>query len=131
MEINNYRELEAAIVRLKVREQQEKEMLIEQFHETTESLKPVNIIKSAFGKISGTAVGAEVVNAAFGVGAGLLSKNVLIGKSTNIIKKILGTVVEVGVANAVAINTDKLKSAGSRIFGGLIKNWKKRKHKEE
>ncbi|MEP6675603.1 MAG: hypothetical protein ABJA78_10620 [Ferruginibacter sp.] len=126
MQITNHQELEAAITRLKAREAEEKELLVEQFHATAESLKPVNIIKNAFRSISGSKVGAEVINAAVGVGAGLFSKNMLVGKSSNIIKKILGTVVEVGVANAVAINTDKLRSSGAKLFGGLIRRWRNR-----
>ena len=128
MEITNYQQLEVAIGRLKLREQEEKEMLVEQFHATVESFKPINLIKKAFGSIKGTELGSDIINAAVGIGAGLLSKNVLIGKSTSVIKRILGTALEVGVAKAVSLNTDKFKSVGSRLVGLLLKFRKGKKN---
>jgi hypothetical protein len=117
MQINNSLDLREAILVLKQKEAEEKSLLTQQWHLTAESLKPVNIIKNAFRRISGTQVADSVLDAAVGVGAGILSKKILLGKSTNLFKKIIGNVLEVGVANVVAGNNPgRLFSKGMKLF---------------
>lgn len=122
MQITNSTQLQSAIADLKLREAAEKEALMEQWQDTVESLKPGNLIRSAMNKITGGKLSGNVMDAAIGVGAGLLTKKIVIGRSGNIFKKILGNVIEVGVANLVANNTGK-------IGGGLkaISNFFKKK----
>jgi hypothetical protein len=120
MEITNSLQLQAAIADLKLREAAEKEALVEQWQDTLESLKPANLIKSAMNRITGGKLTDNVMDAAIGVGAGLLSKKILVGRSGNVFKKILGNVVEVGVANLVANNAGKI-SGGLKSIGNFFK----------
>ena len=52
MEINSSVELKEAIATLQREQLQKKALLLEQFHNTYESLKPVNFIKNTFQKSS-------------------------------------------------------------------------------
>jgi hypothetical protein len=86
------------------------------------SLKPANLIKNVFSSTVKTpGVGRGLLKGAVGLAAGFLSKKILIGGSSNLVKKAIGTVIELGVAKAVANNAGKLKSSGVKMIGKVIK----------
>ncbi|HTC00930.1 MAG TPA: hypothetical protein VK705_09625 [Ferruginibacter sp.] len=116
MYISNSTSLKAAIYQLEQKQIKQKEMLVAQFHETYESLRPLNVIKSEFNRITGSSeTKNNVVNAAIGLGAGFLSKKIFLGGSHNIIKRLFGTVIEVGIAKLVAGNADKIREKGLEL----------------
>ncbi len=121
MEINNSTDLRAAILELEDRKQREKQQLVENFHAFTESLSPINLIKSTFNKVKETpGISGNVLKAAVGLGVGILSKRLLIGKSGGLVKRMLGSALEMGVMGVVAKNTDTLQSKAVRIFKNLF-----------
>ena len=84
---------------------------------TKESLTPWNLIKGTFNDIKESPdLKTNLLNAAIGLTTGFVTKKVLIGGSHNPLLRILGTLVEVGVAGAVAKHPDGLKSAGLSLF---------------
>jgi hypothetical protein len=86
-----------------------------------DSLKPVNLIKNAFGSTVKTpGLGKNLLKGAVGLAAGFLSKKILIGASSNVLKKALGTIVELGVAKAVASRAGKLTSSGVKMIGKAV-----------
>ncbi|HMI79898.1 MAG TPA: hypothetical protein VK484_13960, partial [Ferruginibacter sp.] len=91
MGINTAIQLKQAIAILKIEEEEKKAALVDQFHYTYESLKPINLIKNAYRKVAGTPdIANKLIGTSMGLGAGILSKRILLGKSTNIFKRILG-----------------------------------------
>lgn len=121
MVINNRQELLDAIELMEARETVQKKELTDQFHATVEHFKPINLIKDTISRISSSpGLGGNVLTAMAGMGAGIASKKLLLGRSPGIIKKILGLAVEYGVANAVTGNAGVLKSAGSKLLMGLL-----------
>jgi hypothetical protein len=111
--INNTTDLRAAIQLLEQRKIAQRELMINKFRETYESFKPVNIIKNEFSKLTGTTdAKSNVLNAAVGIGVGLLSKKLFVGASHNIFKKLFGTAIEMGVAKFVTGNVEKIKNIG-------------------
>lgn len=117
MDIKTTADLQAAIALLKVDVSVKEKILTEQFHTTCESLKPVNIIKSAFNKIVDSAdLADKIIGTSVGYGAGVLSKKILIGKSTNIFKRIFGTVIELAVTSAISNNADGIKEKGLNLL---------------
>lgn len=121
MEINNSAELRAAILELEDRKQREQQQLVENFHSFTESLKPMNLIKSTFNKVKETpGIPGTLLKAGVGLGVGFLSKRLLIGKSAGMFKKLLGSAIEMGVMGVVAKNADTLQSKGVRLFKNLF-----------
>ncbi len=123
MEINSSVELKDAIANLQQEQLRKKGLLVEQFHDTYESLKPVNFIKNTFHKIlKSPEIAGNVVDASLGISAGVISKKILVGKSTNVFRRLFGTIIELGVASAVAKNSDGLKRKGFQIIRSLIKS---------
>ena len=87
---------------LEEKQTEELTILREQFYETYESLKPVNLIKKAFHDIVGsTELKNDLLSSVVGLIVGYISKKIVIGSSDNIFKKILGSILEFVVANFV------------------------------
>ena len=118
MEINNAAHLKMAILELEQkRVLQEKELLLH-LHQTYNSLKPVNMLKSAVhGLTSEPNLGNNVINALIGLGTGIISKKLVIGGSHNIFKKLMGVAVEFGVAGLVTKKGEEIKS----VIGSTLK----------
>jgi hypothetical protein len=118
-------DLKAIIAELEKKKAQQEKVLINQFNLTYESLKPVNMIKSTLHEIgNSTDLKSNLMDAALGLGFGMLSKRILIGSSGNFFKKIGGALLEFGIAGIVAKNSDKIKVIGKSIinrFGGSNK----------
>jgi hypothetical protein len=121
MQINNNTSLKAAILQLEQKQFIQKEALVQQFHETYESFKPVNLIKNEFKKITGAITGPSetkntLLKTALGLGVGFLTKKLFfIGGSGGILKRLFGTAVELGVAKLVAGNADTIVEKGLEL----------------
>ena len=125
MEIKNSADLKAAIVELENRKVNEKQGLVNDFHAIAESLKPLNLLKSTFHKVKESqGISGNILKAAVGLGVGLLSKKILISKSTGVVKTLLGSAIKMGVAGLVAKNTDNIKTSGTRFFKNIFSSKK-------
>jgi hypothetical protein len=124
MNIHNSTSLKAAIQQLEQKQFIQKEALIDQFHETYESFKPLNIVKNQFKKLTGSVseslqspgTKTNLVNAAIGLGVGFLTKKIFIGGSHNIFKRLFGTAVQMGITKLVASNADKIRDKGMELI---------------
>lgn len=115
--------LKEAIALTRYKQAQELKLLKAQFHLTLESLKPVNLIKSAFHKVtSSPEIKNNLVNDAIGLTTGYLSKKVLVGSTRNPIKKLFGVLLQFAIANVVAKHSDTIKSAGVTLLQRFLKN---------
>lgn len=85
--------------------------LKEQFEVTYESIKPLNIIKSAFTEITTSpSLKGNIINSIVGMATGYLTKRVLVGSTHNPIKRILGTLLQFVITNVATKHSDALKS---------------------
>ena len=113
--------LKLAIQELELQQANELILLKEQFNKTSESLKPINLIKSTFkNAVSSPDLKTDVFNTVIGLATGVVAKKLMIGKTINPFKKLLGIIVEMTVANKVSKNADEIKSTGSTIFKKLF-----------
>lgn len=129
MGINNSADLKMAIERLESQNLMQKNVITEQFNNTVESLKPMNLLKSSFSKVAkAPGLVENIINATVGLGAGFLSKRMLIGKSTGILKKLLGNAIEFGVAGLVTKNSGSIKNSGVGLFNKLFPPKKNHNH---
>lgn len=121
MGINNTADLKAAIDKLESESLVQKTVITAQYYTTLESLKPMNLLKSSFNKVvRSPGLVENILNATVGLGAGFLSKKMLIGKSTSVLKKLLGSAVEFGVAGLIAKNYGTIKNTGVGIFNKIF-----------
>jgi hypothetical protein len=122
MQINNSHELQAAIIELERRKAIQENILKEEFRATKESLRPINLIKSTFSKITHTPELKEgIFKAVAGVGIGLLTKNLFLGKAIPLVKTLIGQSVEHSVEKTVKTGADTVKAYGTAIYNNLFK----------
>ena len=110
-------ELKNAIQLLEVEQADKGQLLKEQFYLTFESLKPVNLIKNALKDISSSPYLVDnIVGTAMGLATGYLSKGIFIGTSGNKIKRLIGTIMQFGITNVIAQNSDSIRSFSRSLF---------------
>ncbi|NEW83182.1 MAG: hypothetical protein GZ094_12555 [Mariniphaga sp.] len=116
-------ELKNAIQRLKVEQAIDEQLLRDQFYITFESLKPINLLRSTVYDITTSPHLADnILGTATGLLTGYLSRKiVLIGASGNIIRKLLASVMQLGVTTVVSQNPDTIKSIGQYIFQHILR----------
>jgi hypothetical protein len=119
-------ELKEAIQQLELQQASDLIALKHQFHKTKDGFRLVNLIKGTFKEVvKEPGLKTDALNAAIGFTSGILAKKLMIGKTINPIKKLLGFVLEMAVANKVAKNADGIKLAGTGIFKSLFKKKEK------
>jgi hypothetical protein len=124
--ITTSEELKAAIQQLELQQAGELILLKEQYYKTKEGFKLTNLIKSKFKEtITDPDLKTDAINAAIGFTSGILARKLMIGRTINPFKKLLGIAVEMAVAGSVAKNADEIKSAGSSIFNALFRKKEK------
>ena len=98
--INEQALLKAKIIFLRQKQAKDCMALKQQYNETIECLKPINLIKSASLEfISIPNLKSNLINGAIGITATYLTKNVLNENSTNPVKRILGKVLKLALDN--------------------------------
>jgi len=121
MEITNSGSLQEAILRLEQRRREQEQDLSAHFKHTYQSLQPMNILRNTFqGVTSSSGVRGNLLRAGLGLGAGLLTKRLFFGGSGSVIKKLLGTAVEVGVTKAVTNKTGSIIGDGLNLLKKLL-----------
>ncbi len=117
--ISTTAELKEAIQLMEAQKSVHLQEMRENFSLTWESLKPANIIKSTMNEIgSSPYLFNNILNVTLGLVAGFLSKRALmIGRSDNKSKKLLGLVLQLGVANLVIYAPNAIKSFFQNNFG--------------
>ncbi len=109
--------LKEEIKRLEIKQQQEAVLLKEHFNITYNSLKPSNLVKSLFEEASSSPdVLDNLINNGIGMVTGFITKKVLMGSTKNPIGKLIGTILEFGVANLVTKNSEVIKTQGEKII---------------
>lgn len=114
-------DLEKAIQHLEYQQANDLLLLKGQYQKTFEGLKPMNLIKGSFKDIvTAPDLKKTVVNAAIGLTTGFITKKLLIGKTNNPFKKLLGFIVELVVANKVVEQVDEIRSSGGSSAGKTV-----------
>jgi hypothetical protein len=92
-------------------------LLKEQFYLTWDVFKPVNLIAGTLNDIAKSPFLVEnVIGTAMGLATGYLSKVLIVGASGNKIRRLIGTLMQFGITNFVAQNSDSIKSFGRSVF---------------
>ena len=117
--IHNSGDLKNAIIELERKRNVEEAAIKYQFKETCEILKPANILKNTVSEVAASPkFRHNILNIAIGLGAGYLSKKVVVGRSAGLLKRTLGTALQFGVASLVA---KREAPDGAEKKGGLFK----------
>lgn len=120
-QITSVAELKESILLLELKLVNDGTLLKEQLKSTYQSIKPINLLKSAFKDVVSTpGLKTNLVNSAIGFTTGLVAKKLFIGGSHNPLTKLLGMALEAIVANKVSKNADQIKSAGSSLIKKIV-----------
>ena len=116
--ISSPAELKEAIQSLEEEKLVHIQELRENFFLAYDSLKPANLIESTMKEIgSSPYLFNNIFNVALGLTAGYLSKKALsVGRSNNKSRKLLGVLLQLGVANLVIYAPNAIKSFVQDIF---------------
>jgi len=92
-------------------------LLKEQFQITYESLKPIYLLKSTIDEVTSSPFLIDkILGTTIGIATGYLSRKAFVGASGNIVRKLIGSVLQFGVTNLVAQHADSIKSFGKVIL---------------
>ena len=115
--IHSVKELRYAIESLEADQVVKGSKLKEDFFAVSESLRPVNILRSTIRDLTSSQYLVEnIPGALMGLASGFLSRKLFIHGSGNIFRKLLGSLLQFGVTNVVAKNSNAIKSTGMAIF---------------
>lgn len=107
--------LKERIQQLEAQKNEELVGLQEQFQSLIDNVKPANIIKQSIGSIYNTSLDKNIIITGItSLAAGFLTKKLVVGKSSNAVKKMFGNLIQYAVPFAVsAISAIKLKKEKS------------------
>jgi hypothetical protein len=119
--ITSTTQLKYAIQQLEDKRTLQGQILKEEFQVFTESLKPVNLIKDALNNVITTPdLGGSIISSLVGLATGFVSTRLFVGSSRNVLKNIVGSILQVGVTNLIAKNPEAIKSLGHKIIQGFF-----------
>ena len=120
--ITSIAELKNSILLLETEQSIKGQLLKDQMFLTYESLKPVNLIRHTLKEISSSPYLIENISgSAMGLLSGFLSRKIFVGTSGNLLKKLLGSVLQFGVTNIVAQNSDVIKTVGQSVLQHIFR----------
>ena len=119
--LQNSEELAEAIAALELKASAQKREIEESFRVVTEELKPLNLVKNGFRSVFAGENKGDLLNALIGLGSGLLSRKLIIGKTNGFIGKTVGKAIQWGMAGLVSQNAEKIKEKAGGIIDRLFK----------
>src|ERR1700710_57339 len=107
--ITNSEELEVAIAALELKAAAQKREIAETFSVVSENLKPLNLVKNGFRSVFSSEHKGDLFNALIGLGSGLLSRKLILGRTSGFLGKTVGKAIQWGMAGLVSKNAEKIK----------------------
>jgi hypothetical protein len=129
--ITSLKELRYEIESLEAEQIIKGQFLKEQLYITYESLKPINLIRRTFKDLTSSQYLIDnIPGTIMGMVSGYLSRKIVTGGSSNILRKLIGSFLQFGVTNVVAKNSEVIKNAGMSVFEHFL-NRKVMKSKDD
>ena len=120
-EITSIAGLKNAIQLLESEQEVSKQLLKEQFYITYENLKPIALLKSAIKDISSSPYLVDNLSGTvLGLASGYLTRKLVVGSSGNLIRKLIGSIMQFGVTNVVAQHSNIIKTIGQAVLQHFI-----------
>ena len=115
--ITTTEELKNAIELMEFEKLYKGQIVKEQLLIVHEALKPFNLIKSTISEATSSPYLIDnILGAAVGLASGYVSRKIVIGRSANVLRKLIGSALQFGVTNVVARHADTIKTFGQTIF---------------
>ena len=126
--INNAAELDRAIAELEHKAAFQKKDIQETFASVSESLKPMNLLKSGFRSVIHTGNKEDIFNVLLGLGSGFLGRKLLLGKSKGVVGKTIGQAIQWGMAGLISKNAESIKEKAGVWIDKIFKKHPETNH---
>ena len=114
-------EIKLAIQNLQFEHEVQGALLKQHFFDVFESLKPINLIKSTLQEVTASPYLIDsVLSSTMGLLSGYVSKKLAIGGSKNVMRNIVGSLLQFGVTNVVSKNSGILKTLGNFVIKHVV-----------
>lgn len=127
-------QLHEKIAALELKKKHHFHAMKQDYHELVESIKPQNIVKNTWNKITNgedSELRNQILDTAVGLGTGYITKKILF-RGSGLKGKIFGGLLQLVITNLVAKNADSIKNWGLGAFKSLLhKKNKDREYSEE
>ena len=122
-EISNSDDLKIAILKLENEQELKANLAKEQILLIYESIRPINIIKKTLAEIiTSPEIKTGLADITIGMTVGFIAKKVVVGKSHNILKELMGGIVQMVVTKEVTKNADGIIDIGKNLFSKIVKS---------
>jgi hypothetical protein len=119
--------LKSAIRVLEVEQVAKETELKEQFYLTYESLKPVNILRNTIKELfSSSSRNEDFSGTAVGAAGGYLVKKLLVGSSGSLLRKLIGTALQIGMTNFASHKSETIKLIGQSLLQRIFRRKNRR-----
>ena len=103
------------------RQSQQIVLLKEQVHITFESLKPISFLKDTIKDLTYQSdLKENIFDGIAGVTTGFLSKKLIVGITNSPVKKLVGTLLQIGITGLVTKNSSKIIAIGEVFLKHLF-----------
>ncbi len=119
--VKNSKDLGQAIAELELKAASQRKDIEQTFSSVAENLKPLNLVRNGVRSIFSPEHREELVNVLFGLGTGVLSRKLLIGKGKGILSKTVGKAMEWGIAGLVSNNAEKIKEKAAALIDKIFR----------
>lgn len=127
--ITNAQELRQAIVLLEEQQSAEAKILKVEIKEAYDNLNPISLITKSIKKFTSSPNDkADMLSTAISLAMGFVSKKIMVREEDGPLKKILGTVMQIGITNLVSKNTDGIKSVVLFLINAFTKKKEVKNH---
>jgi len=119
--IRSVSELKRAIQLLENEQTINGQLLKDQLCITYNTYRPLNLIKMTLEEVTSPPyLINEILRTSIGLAAGYISKKIFVGKSGNMIRQFLGTIIQLGVTNVTTQRSDTIRTIGQFLFQHLF-----------
>jgi hypothetical protein len=103
------------------------QQLKEQLFLTYESFKPAKLIQSTLKDlVTSPYMLDNIIDTTLSVATGYFSRRLVVGASSNIIRKIIGSIIQAGATKFISSHSNTIKSFGQMAFQQIFRRKKKK-----
>lgn len=115
--------LKENIILLEIEQEQNRLLLKEEFKQTFEALRPVNLFKNTFQEITESPdFKNNLIDSVIGIVTGFISKKIIVGNTHNPFKQIMGVLLQLTITSMVTKNADAIKSSIMEMISKFTNN---------
>ncbi|MBN1625075.1 MAG: hypothetical protein JW944_01010 [Deltaproteobacteria bacterium] len=119
--IKTSKELKEAICLLEEKQDLQVKLLKNSLLSVSEELKPSNIMKNIFSKVTASPdLRGGIITTAIGLSAFYLTRKTLWRSGRNPLRKILSSILQLGLSNVIAGNPKAIKAISHAVFDGIF-----------